>query len=352
MIPVVGFDFDECLAQGYTFVPFALFCETLLPRALKQTGVSSTTRVLLEKSRSAFYQRVAIGEAQSKGTLLRPSILKVLPNLLALRQQGKISNLFLYSNNGIKVLLEAVDHVLALTLMQAPYKVPENQFIRDTDGRLHCLAPRAHLDEPCRAVEPKEANGFREKSFQGISACLGMSLTTDQLWYLDDTRMHDGLMRAIGDKYVVVKAYNVKLANKKLAEMFIESFPPAAFQPNSREGAVILTALQTIMPGFRPTGRESPKSLAEKFTKELGKFSPLGGGRMLRNWTDAETATDALNIEAGLRGAVVADQVAPAEETAVAYRVAMSGGQRSRRAPSTSRRRMKRGERTRRKRAE
>lgn len=349
MAPVIGFDFDECLAQGYTFTPFALFLEVLLPRALKQPSVSATTRVLLEKARAAFYQRVALNEASSKGTLIRPSLLRILPKLLELRQNGTVASMFLYSNNGIRALIDVMDHILALTLLRDPYKVPENQLIKDADGRLHCLTPRAYIDDPCRASEPKEANGFREKSFAGIQSCLGMGITTDQLWYLDDTRTHDSLMNSIKDHYIVVKPYNVRLANRKLAEMFVESFPNATFQPASREGVVALTELQTLLPGFHPNGRESEKALVEKLVKELGKFSPLGSGRVLRNWTDAETAADTLAIQRSLAPAMTWNQVAPDAETAAAYRVAVGGHKgRTRGNPKSSRSRRNRGDRTRR----
>jgi hypothetical protein len=300
MAPVIGFDFDECLAQGYSIVPFILILERLMPRALKSPSVSNVTRSVLEKSTNAFYLRLALNEIETKGTFLRPSFLTLLPKLLKLRQQGLIEHLFLYSNNGISALLDTMDHILALTLVRKPYSVPQDQLLIGPNGRLHCLSPRASLDDPCRAVEPKDPNGFREKSVAGISACIGQAVNTTELYYFDDTRMHTGLMNAIQNRYVVVKKYEVRMANKKIAEMFIESFPSNAFYAGSKEANVLLTQMQVILPGFRPTGKESSKSLTEKLTKELTKFSPLAGGRVLRNWNAAEIAADERALETAI----------------------------------------------------
>jgi hypothetical protein len=344
--PVIGFDFDECLAQAYTIVPFVLFCETLLPRALKQEGITDATRTLLENSVAAFYEQLATAEAVTKGTLFRPSLLRLLPRLLALRQQGRFGNLLLYSNNGTKQVLEAVDHILALTLQKSPYNVPANQLLQDSDGRIHCLSPRAYLDEPCRSVEPKEPNGFREKSLEGISACIGQGLTGDQLWYLDDTKGHESLMRSIGNHYIVVKPYNVKLANKKLAEAFVQSFPDIAFSPSTREGTLVLHQLQSLLPGYRLTGRESAKARLDRLVRELNKFSPQGSGRAPRLWSEKETQADLKMLETSLAGAIQSTAVTPAG--GAAYRVAIGGGQTRRRKSKSpaSRSRSRRGLRT------
>jgi hypothetical protein len=331
LAPVVGFDFDECLAQAYTLVPFVLLLERLLPRVLKRSDISPTTRSLIEKSTEAFYLRLALNEAETKGTLLRPSFLALLPRLLQLRQQGYIESLFMYSNNGISSVLNVVDHILALTLLQAPYNVPKDQLVVDSMNQLHCLSPRASLDDPCRASEPRDSNGFREKSFTGIQQCLGIQMSSDNLWYFDDTRLHTGLMNLLQKQYVVVKKYEVKLSNKKIAEFFIESFPLSAFNPGTKEANVLLSQIQVLFPAFRPTGKESTKSLAEKWIKELAKFSPLGAGRVLRNWNAGETAADLRALETSIQPIFQASQVTPNNETSSAFRIPIGGSKKTRR---------------------
>ena len=192
MAPIVGFDFDECLAQAYTIVPFALLLNRLLPKILKGSDVSQTTRVILDKSREIFYERVAENEIKTKGTLFRPSLLKLLPKLIRLRHQGHISHLFIYSNNGMRDIIEVVDHILALTLMKMSHHVKKEALLNEDTG-LHAMYPRVYIDDQCRSIEPKEANGFREKSFEGIQACLGTNISSEELWFLDDSRMHDKL---------------------------------------------------------------------------------------------------------------------------------------------------------------
>ena len=337
MAPVIGFDFDECLAQAYSLVPFVLLLDRLLPRALKSPSVSSVTRGILEKSANAFYLRIALNEVETKGTFFRPSFLTLLPRLLALRQQGLVEHLFLYSNNGISNLLEILDHILALTLIQKPYSVPQDRLLKSPNGKLHCLSPRASLDDPCRAVEPKDLNGFREKSVSGISSCIGSAVNVDELYYFDDTRMHTGLMNAIQNRYIVVKKYEVRMANKKLAEMFIETFPSSAFYAGSKEANVLLTQLQVLLPAFRPNGRESVKTLTDKLTKELSKFSPLAGGRVARNWNAAEIAADEQVLNVGIGAVFSYGQVTNENQSGSIFRVPIGGSRESK----TRRRRRK-----------
>jgi hypothetical protein len=347
MAPIVGFDFDECLAQAYTIVPFVLLLNRLLPKSFKGPDVSSTTKVLLEKSREIFYERVAENEIKTKGTLFRPSLLKLLPKLIKLRHQGNISNLFIYSNNGMRDIIEVVDHILARTLMKMPHNVKKESLLNEASG-LHVMYPRVYIDDQCRSIEPKEANGFREKSFEGVQACLGMNISSDDVWFLDDSRMHDKLMNSLNERYVVVKPYNVKLPNKKLADILIESFPTDAFNPGTKEGALFLSQLQLLLPGFTTTGRESSKALSEKLSKALNTFSPLGGGRLTGTWKDAETIADTQYLEISLRRVLEINKTVQPIEPEFTYKAPIGGRRNLTRRPFVSRRRRNRGDRTRR----
>jgi hypothetical protein len=347
MAPIVGFDFDECLAQAYTIVPFALLLNRLLPKSFKGPDISNTTKVLLERSREIFYERVAENEIKTKGTLFRPSLLKLLPKLIKLRHQGHISNLFIYSNNGMRDIIEVVDHILALTLMKMPHSVKKEALLNEPSG-IHVMYPRVFIDDPCRSIEPKEANGFREKSFEGVEACLGMNISSDDVWFLDDSRMHDKLMNRLNERYVVVKPYNVKLPNKKLADILIESFPTDAFNPGTNEGALFLSQLQLLLPGFTSTGRESSKALGEKLSKALNTFSPLGGGRLTGTWKDTDTIADTQYLETSLRKILEINKTVQAIEPELTYKVPIGGRRNLTRRPVVSRRRRNRGDRTRR----
>jgi len=301
MAPVLGFDFDECLAHVYTILPFALLLERLLPRSFNDAEVSPQTKAILQKGRDSFYELVALNEVQTKGTLFRPAMLKVLPRLLQLRQQGKIERLFIYSNNEFDIILNMVDHILALTLLKEPYKVSMDTLVKE-NNTLHVLTPRIHLDGSCRASETKDKNHFREKSFEGIKECLGLGLSENDLWFLDDKRYHTNLMNHIKNHYVVVKPYNVKVSNKVLSEILIKAFPLEAFIPGTNESKVFLTQLQILLPNFYPSGRETQKTLLEKLTKEIRVFSPLGSGYLIKNWKEADISADVRYIETSLRG--------------------------------------------------
>lgn len=302
MSPSIGFDFDECLVQAYTMVPFVLLFEVLLPRAMKVPGYSKSAKFYIDKARSVFYQKVADNEVKTKGTLFRPSLLKLMPKLLKLRQEGKIHKLFIYSNNGINELLNVVDHIFALTLKK--HSVNDGELIKEDDG-LHALAPRIHIDNPCRVTsEMKGVDGFREKTLLGIQRCLGENISEKELWFVDDTEYHKDLMGHLKDNYVVVESYSVHLSNKVLVEMFIDSFPLEFFLPGSAVAAVLLPEINRLMPGFRPTAKETKTSLTEKFGKVLNKFSEPGAGRAMGVWKEDHVNSDLKKIETKLSAAI------------------------------------------------
>jgi len=304
MIPSVGFDFDSCIANAYSITPFVIILERLVPSILSKQPSLKNEMVFLQKSRLIFYQKLAENEIATKGTILRPSILRLLPKLLELKQQGNLRQLFIYSNNSSAEIIHVVDHIMALVLNKAPYNVPDQQLVKDTDGFLHTLSPRFHLDAPCRSVEVKDSTGFREKSLDGINACLGESIAPTDLWYLDDTRYHAKLMNQIKENYLVVEPYNVQLSNKRIAEIFIESYPADAFKPNTRIGNVLLTEINRLMPGFRPTGFETRERLMEKLVKVLNAFSPDSGGKVFSRWKEDHVNKDYKLLEQGLNGAM------------------------------------------------
>jgi hypothetical protein len=304
MSPSIGFDFDECLVQAYTMVPFVLLFEILLPRAMKAPGISKDVKFYIDKARSVFYQKIADNEVKTKGTLFRPSLLKLMPKLLKLRQEGKIKNLFIYSNNGINELLNTVDHILALTLKNSNYSVNEGELLKEASG-LHVLGPRIHIDNPCRvSTEPKGADGFREKTLAGIQGCLGENVSEKELWFVDDTEYHRDLMDKLKDNYVVVESYSVHLSNKILADMFVDSFPLEFLLPGSSVATILHTEINRIMPGFRPGIKETKHSLIEKFGKVLNKFSQPGAGRVMAVWKEDHVNSDLQKIERKLSGAI------------------------------------------------
>jgi hypothetical protein len=337
MSPSIGFDFDNCLVEAYSLVPFILLFEILIPRALKQPGHSKNAKFFIEKGRIAFYNHIAENEVKTKGTLFRPSLLKLLPRLLKLRKEGKIERMFIYSNNGYKSVIEIIDYILGIVLQKSPYNVKEEELNKE-EGVNHVLSPRIYLDEACRAqIEPKGADSFREKSIQGIKSCIG-EIDENDLWFLDDQQYHTNLMNSLRERYVLVKEYTIKLANKRVCEMFIDSFPLESFLPDSPIATVLLTQLNKLMPGFRPSYTETRKNMLEKLGKVVNAFSPYSKGRVAGPWKEDDVNADLKTLETKL--SYILNQSDIFEPSVpVEYKAPVGGGRHTGSLPVSSRRR-------------
>jgi hypothetical protein len=304
MAPIIGFDFDLCIAEAWTLVPFILILETLLEKELAVPNISKSSRFLLTKGRDIFYKKIADNEIKTGGVIFRPSMLKLLPIFLKMRQQGKIDHLFIYSNNKMNQLIDVCDHILALILQKPPYSVKRGAFVNEKDKRIHTLTPRIHIDHPCRNSETLEGK-FKEKKFKAIRECLGENIHRSDLWFIDDTEHHTQLINELQERYVVVEPYEIKISNKKLAEMFIESFTIQSFAPNSSTSAIFLKIINIVLPGFVPTGIEYRAVLIDKLTHTLNTTRPEGSGELIPGWTPDHVQSDYIKLEAAFKSILI-----------------------------------------------
>jgi hypothetical protein len=308
MAPIIGFDFDECLTYGYSIMPIILFLEHLLVKELRVKGITAQTREAMLVARANFYNAVAENEVATKGLIIRPSFLRVLPTLLKMRAAGEIQSMFIYSNNTNATLINVVDHILALTLVKLG--VPESHLISEPYGsvkRLQTFNPRFFRTSECRSDEPLKID-FKEKTLGGISRCLGLSVSESDVWFLDDSPDHKSLINSLKKNYIQMKRYEAQLKNTRLTELIINSFNKDAFNPSTEMGTVFLKAysnLEThfivVPPGEKYLIRENPrfdpkptdelKKIAEKLKVSLNAVSPSATGRA-KIWTPVETNTD------------------------------------------------------------
>jgi len=346
MIPELGFDFDECLAQGYSMLPIILFLEGFLVKEYNSTAVSSDVKTALKNAKTVFYDRIASNEVASKGTILRPSFLKVLPDLLKKRKDGKVDSLFIYSNNENRLLINIIDHILALTLLKLNVS-KEYLLENEKDGLLHTMTPRITKLDACRSNEPT-VNKFKEKTFEGVQTCLGKSLSENSLWFFDDTRDHKALISKIKANYIETKKYEVKLRNSKLAELLVISFPKDAFNPNTPIGKVFLKAYSNLEaqfivvpagelyltkdnPRLNLKGAEDQKKIVELLTLSLKEISPLSSGNLKRNWSAADISADVSKILKAIEPAFIETVYQTPDKslsisTATAYSEPIGGG--------------------------
>ena len=272
MAPSIGIDFDNCLVETYSIFPFIVLFEFFILKAIMVPGVSKFTKQSLERARNTFYSKIADNEVQTGGTMFRPAFLKLLPEKLKLRQQGKLNKLFIYSNNGYNKIIDTVDHILALVLQKQSSIDKSALITNEKDGMIHTLYPRINLDNPCRSSEERIEN-YRGKSLAGIQACLGQQIDVKDLWYIDDTFDHPVLKNELNYNYVKVEPYTVRLGNTKLTEFFIDSFPITIFSDLSPTGTILINSINGLLTGFRPTSRDGRDALIKKFKSVLNKFS-------------------------------------------------------------------------------
>jgi hypothetical protein len=370
MAPIVGFDFDECLSYAYSIMPIILFLEHLLVKELRVQGISAQTREAMLVARANFYNAVAENEVATKGLLIRPSFLRVLPTLLKMRSKGEIQSLFIYSNNTNSTLINVVDHILALTLVKLG--VPEAHLLSEPYGsvkRLQTMSPRLFRGSECRSEEPLRVE-FKEKTLAGVLRCVGLNVPESDVWFLDDSSDHKSLMSSLKTNYLQMKRYEAQLKNTRLTELLISSFNKDAFNPMVEMGIVFLKAYSSLEthfivvppgekylirenPRFNPKATDDLKKIAEKLKTSLNAVSPSATGRP-KMWTTVETNTDYAMIMKRLEQlvnpkkkstGVVAQpsELDAATATATAYREPFVGGrQSSKRSPVSSRSRKKR----------
>ena len=293
MIPSIGFDMDQCLVEAFNLVPFILFFE------IKLRGVDLETQELLKKSRDIFYDLVATHEI-STPTIFRPSLVKLVAELIRQKKEGKIKHMFIYSNNGYLQILNAIDHILALIIKKAPYSVNDQDLIWE-DGRQHVLTPRIYIDSTCRVnTEPKIVN-FREKSLSGIHACLNDNIPAEELWFLDDSLQHTDLRTKLGSRYINVEAYKVHMSNNILVKFFLKSLPKRVFIPSMPLYNTLIPLINKVFifenALFYPTGKETSDRLVEKFHESMTKNEVFKPEIASRKWTKQKVETDYTSIK-------------------------------------------------------
>jgi hypothetical protein len=367
MAPIVGFDFDDCLTNTYSLLPVILLLEGQLIKELKNKNISMQTKESILVAIDNFYNALAENEVNMKGVILRPSFLRILPILLKKRAAGEIQTIFIYSNNTNHILINTIDHILALTLLKLG--VPESHLISEIYGstkRLQALSPRFFWGSECRSNEDLNGN-FKEKSLDGIFNCLGITLPESDVWFLDDSVHHKSLIHSLKSNYLQIKKYDVELKNKKLAELLVKSFPKEAFNPMAEIGNVFIKSYSAIESQFilrlsektnsikedhkfNPKYTDDVKACIKKLKESFNMISPLDKGGV-SSWTTVETNTDYTMIMKRLEPLLnpkpftrFIDQSSLLNiGTATAYREPFVGGrQSSKRSPVNSRSRKKR----------
>ena len=306
----IGFDFDGCITESYSIMPVIFFLEVILKEEIKNTvePLPILVKNALTFHINNFYNNIAENELITGGTIFRPSILKILPELLKQRFEKKIDTLFIYSNNQDLKLINIIDHILALIFTKLTPPVPEIHLIKEVEtGYLHTLAPRIHKLAPCRSSEKLIGFSYKEKTFNGIQTCLRKSMNESELLFLDDTRDHTDLVNklGLGKQYIQTSKYEIKMKNSKIAEILFKSFPKEYFISNNLMGSIFLKAYSKLEKIFIKDNSKLNiiESIHKKIgidflTKSLSKISPKATNKSKQKWSESQKESDTKKLRA------------------------------------------------------
>jgi hypothetical protein len=219
------FDLDETLAEVYTLYYFLLTLR-----------VKSDDQDMSDKLKDAYDTFVAkvLGAEQSDAPLgiLRPGILGVMKELDALKREGKLKRVIIYSNNGAIENLEFIRDVIALSLGQK--------------GRSELITDLIHWKYPGREEERTASPSTTRKTWAVLHKLITKAGTEnpdfapENVFFFDDfiksapngsVKGHN-IQNQLGEKYYIVPAYAFRASVKRVATIYadiISSFDIAKF---------------------------------------------------------------------------------------------------------------------------
>lgn len=222
----VGFDLDETLGRFSTAHYHTLF---LQPHIVVYEGVwsglygsrlipppiplSPTLKSLLDNAFSRFVSCVASKEAQDPPLgLIRPSMVDLIQRLKALKDEGEVKAVVIYSNNGNLSLLHLAGQVLE-TLTNAP-----GLFC----NYIHWYHP--FREREVRYGAPGNATkslAILKKAFQ-TGLCTPAEIPHDKIYFFDDLDPpHYDLYSELEERYIQLEPYKFDAPFEPLDECFV-----------------------------------------------------------------------------------------------------------------------------------
>jgi hypothetical protein len=171
----------------------------------------------LDKAYNLFVQNIM--EVESSKTplgILRPGILSVMNKLNKLKQNGKIKNVVIYSNNGHLESLEFIRDII-------------HKYLKTDDLIKECIHWNHHMRDEERHMRPGAANKtwnvLRNILVDGNCKAPD-SIEPDNIYFFDDLE-HPDLQKNLGVNYYKVPGYDFKASFDRIQAIYRDALKQA-----------------------------------------------------------------------------------------------------------------------------
>ncbi len=215
------FDMDETLAELYSvyyFVASLRLKEACEGEKALCDHLPDTLLASLDKAYDIFVDAILKQEQLVSGPLgiLRPGILHIMAHLHRLKQENKVKDVIIYSNNGHLESLEFIRDLI-------------HQHLKTTDLIKECI----HWDHPMREEERTTHPGAANKTWSVLKDILvhgncaaPNTISPADVFFFDDLD-HWDLQMNLKSNYYKVPAYTFKASFDRIALAYMEAIEAA-----------------------------------------------------------------------------------------------------------------------------
>lgn len=232
------YDLDETLAEVYSLFYFLM---SLKVKNKVSKEIYESNRAFFNSLERGYYEFVKkvskVEQSSAPLGILRPGILGVMKQLEELRENKKVKNVIIYSNNGSLENLEFIKDIIVDALMPSNNNILSlneenmNKFI--SSGVL--IKDLIHWGHPKRNAEsimynisgkPYKRPGHASKTWQVLSSIITKDGTEnpdfipENVFFFDDLYPEHSIKTELGDNYYRVPRYDFKASAERLGEIY------------------------------------------------------------------------------------------------------------------------------------
>lgn len=238
------YDLDETLAEIHTIFYFLMSLK-LKDKVIKnEPHIYTDNKILFDRLENIYREFVKkvldVEKSNNPLGILRPGILGIMKQLETLREEGKVKNVIIYSNNGHLDNLEFIKDLIVLYLMPSINNMLElndnnlNRFI-DSGTLISDLIHWGHLKRNSeRRASGSIKIGYATKTWpvlrnivtdeEGKTKAAKEDFIPSNVFFFDDIRPKHLVASILRDNYYQVPRYNFKASVDRVADLYEASF--------------------------------------------------------------------------------------------------------------------------------